>query len=244
MTFVPLFIFSQFTKCSRKNVIWWNAAEFNEARNLFWNCRLRTLAKETHLTPTLRVIKLIILDFRIIYPLGRPTVTAGRDNCFRTCCPYVPTFQNKTNFKQKQCLLLARLWVWSSGSLMTPVLSLLLSSTIKNDLNKTFCWSTRPFHSHSQYWSLFSHMSIHPSYFSQPRKKPNFKVRIVIGTGGTVCLAEWINDSTHVLLFVFLDKRLFFGITNTTDMTFLMIFWYKPWQVKVVFTLICMILQS
>ena len=30
--------------------------------------------------------------------------------------------QNKTNFKRKQCLLLARLWVWPSESLMTPVL--------------------------------------------------------------------------------------------------------------------------
>ena len=34
----------------------------------------------------------------------------------------IPTFQNKINFKWKQCLLLARLWVLSSGSLMTPVL--------------------------------------------------------------------------------------------------------------------------
>ena len=37
--------------------------------------------------------------------------------------PSVPTFQNKTNVKRKQCLPLARLWVWPSGSLMTPVLS-------------------------------------------------------------------------------------------------------------------------
>ena len=34
----------------------------------------------------------------------------------------VPTFQNKTNFKQNQCSLLAKLWVWPSGSLMTSVL--------------------------------------------------------------------------------------------------------------------------
>ena len=34
------------------------------------------------------------------------------------------TFQNKTNFKRKQCSLPARLWVCPSGSLlMTPVLS-------------------------------------------------------------------------------------------------------------------------
>ena len=33
--------------------------------------------------------------------------------------PYVANFRNKTNFKRKQ---LARLWVWQSGSFMTPVL--------------------------------------------------------------------------------------------------------------------------
>ena len=32
--------------------------------------------------------------------------------------------QNKTNFKRKQCSLLARRWVWPSGSLMTPALFL------------------------------------------------------------------------------------------------------------------------
>ena len=57
-------------------------------------------------------------------PRGRPTVTAGSDHCSWTSSvrPSVPTFQNKTNFKRKQCLLLAILWVWPSGSLMTPVL--------------------------------------------------------------------------------------------------------------------------
>ena len=36
---------------------------------------------------------------------------------------HVRSFQNKTNFKRKQCLQLAiGLWVWLSGSLMTPVL--------------------------------------------------------------------------------------------------------------------------
>ena len=46
-------------------------------------------------------------------PLGQPTVTAGRDHCFRTL------FKSS---KTKQSSLLARLWVWPSGSLMTPVL--------------------------------------------------------------------------------------------------------------------------
>ena len=38
--------------------------------------------------------------------------------------PSVPTFQNKTNFK-RNCTLLARQWVWPSGS---PVLFSLFSS--------------------------------------------------------------------------------------------------------------------
>ena len=66
-----------------------------------------------------------------IDPLGQPTaVTVGMDNCFFAikCRPSVrqsPLFQqNKT--KRKQCSLLARLWVWPSGSLVTPVLYYLL----------------------------------------------------------------------------------------------------------------------
>ena len=31
------------------------------------------------------------------YPLGQPKVTAGRDNCFHTCCQSVPTFQIQKN---------------------------------------------------------------------------------------------------------------------------------------------------
>ena len=61
-----------------------------------------------------------------IDPLGQTKVTAGRDHCFRKCCPYVrPHFSNleKQN-NRKQCSLLAWLWVWPSGSLMTPVLFL------------------------------------------------------------------------------------------------------------------------
>ena len=80
--------------------------------------------------PDLPLIKSIYKSTRIwIDPRGRPTVTADSDNCFRTCCTFVrlsvrPHFsQNKTNFKRKQCLLPVRLWVWLSGSLFTPVLS-------------------------------------------------------------------------------------------------------------------------
>ena len=36
----------------------------------------------------------LLIYIRIsIDPLGQPKVTAGRDNCFRTCFPSVPTFQ-------------------------------------------------------------------------------------------------------------------------------------------------------
>ena len=73
-------------------------------------------------------------------PLARPTVTAGSDHC-----PPVPNFQNKTNFKRKQCSLLAILWVWSSGSLRTPVLFLVLlavfSRTFRNGSKTIEYWS-------------------------------------------------------------------------------------------------------
>ena len=70
---------------------------------------------------------------KIIDPLGQTTVTAGSDHCLSTCCPsvrpsvrpsYVLHFSNlaKQN-NRKQWSLLAKLWVWPSGSLMTPVLS-------------------------------------------------------------------------------------------------------------------------
>ena len=63
-----------------------------------------------------------------IDPLGQPSVPAGSDHCFRTCYPYV-RFQNlpKQNIFQEKTMftILARLWIWPSGSLMTPVLSIL-----------------------------------------------------------------------------------------------------------------------
>ena len=61
-------------------------------------------------------------------PLGQPTDTASSDHYFRTCCPSVrPHFSDlaKQN-NRKQWSLLARVWVWSSGSLMTPVLVILI----------------------------------------------------------------------------------------------------------------------
>ena len=63
--------------------------------------------------------------------------------------PSVPTFQklsNKANFKRRQCSLLARLWVWPSGSLMTQFFFLIFCqspvSENKNSLPK-ICFSAR-----------------------------------------------------------------------------------------------------
>ena len=64
----------------------------------------------------------------LVDPRGRLTFVAGSDHYFCTCRPFVrpsPLFKTKlfkTIFQQKQCSLLARLWVWPSGSLMTHVL--------------------------------------------------------------------------------------------------------------------------
>ena len=44
--------------------------------------------------------------------------------------------------------------------------------------------------------------SVVRSHFSKSRKQSNFPGRIVIATGGTVGLAEWITDDTHVLSIV------------------------------------------
>ena len=76
----------------------------------------------------------ILYTFNIIYPLDQPKVTAGRDNCILTCCPSVrPSVRTSALFSNlekqkttKQCSLLAWLWIWPSGSLMTPVLFYLI----------------------------------------------------------------------------------------------------------------------
>ena len=63
-------------------------------------------------------------------------------------------------------------------------------------------WSTRPTHSHDLRWSLFLHvLSVRPFPLFKISQN-NFEARIVIATGGTVSLAEWIIDGTHVLFYV------------------------------------------
>ena len=59
-------------------------------------------------------------------PLGRPTVTAGCDHSFRTCCPFVPTFQNlaKQNTFPAKTVFTTGVWDCGSGRvdhLMTPL---------------------------------------------------------------------------------------------------------------------------
>ena len=50
----------------------------------------------------------------------RPTHIHGRKWSLFSHMLSVLTFQNLASFKRKQCLLLARLWLWPSGSLTTP----------------------------------------------------------------------------------------------------------------------------
>ena len=63
-------------------------------------------------------------NFLPIDPLGQPKLTAGRDYCFRTCCPYVrtsPLFKSSKTKQQKTIFATGVIiWAWPSGSLMTP----------------------------------------------------------------------------------------------------------------------------
>ena len=60
-------------------------------------------------------------------------------------------------------------------------------------------WSTRPTHSHGQWWSLFLHLSsVHP-HFSKQNK---FQAKTMVATAETVRLVEWIIDES-CLVFCF-----------------------------------------
>ena len=86
------------------------------------------------------------MRFQLIDLLGQPKVTAGSDHCFRTCCPSVlPHFSNlaKQN-NRKQWSLLARLWVWPSESLMTPVLCDFIIILATNRLVNLLIWQLYP----------------------------------------------------------------------------------------------------
>ena len=64
-------------------------------------------------------------------------------------------------------------------------------------------WSTRPDHSHTRWWSLFSFtLSVRPfvrPYFSKQNK---FQAKIMFATDETVGLAEWIIDDTCLVQIV------------------------------------------
>ena len=69
-------------------------------------------------------------------PLGQPKVTAGRDNCFRTCCPSVRSYilfksrktkQQNTIFATGVTMGLAE-WIIDDTSLVTN-----LKCTLKNN---------------------------------------------------------------------------------------------------------------
>ena len=66
-------------------------------------------------------------------PQSRPVVIIVFVHVVR---PSVPTFQNKTNVTRKQCSLLARLWVWPSGSLMTH--HVLFNTCVCNEFKSIF----------------------------------------------------------------------------------------------------------
>ena len=68
-------------------------------------------------------------------PLGQPKVTAGRDNC----CPSVPNFKSRKT-KQQQTMFANSVWVWPSGSLMTPfLLYFALTWFYRNNLSDYIC---------------------------------------------------------------------------------------------------------
>ena len=70
------------------------------------------------------------------------------------------------------------------------------------------CWSTRPTYSHGRLVviTIFTHVvRLFLPTFQYLTKQNNFQVRLVITTGWTVGLPEWIIDGTHVILKMFYD---------------------------------------
>ena len=72
--------------------------------------------------------RIIINDTCLVDPLGRPTVTVGRDHCFCTCHPSVPTIHNlakqntaKTMFATGQTVGLAE-WIIDDTCLVKLVI--------------------------------------------------------------------------------------------------------------------------
>ena len=79
--------------------------------------------------PCVKSFRLLFLDLFLIHPAdlqSRPVVIIVFAQVVRT---YVSkSSEKKAIFKRKQISPLARLWVWPSGSFMTPVLFIFISS--------------------------------------------------------------------------------------------------------------------
>ena len=84
-------------------------------------------------------------------PQSRPVVIIVSAIVVR---PSDPTFENKANFKRKQCLLLAILWVWPSGSFFFPSHFLSLISPGFCSCHVDFATSVLRNEQSSCYWSV------------------------------------------------------------------------------------------
>ena len=93
-------------------------------------------------------------------PRDRPTVTAGSDHCFCTCRSSVRrVLLFKKIFQVKTVLVPAVLWVWPSGSLMTPVLFILFLFCFKHmnrlaKLNSNLAWGVIFFIETMRLWDM------------------------------------------------------------------------------------------
>ena len=89
------------------------------------NCKMQIFLRNKESSKCFKNYATLFISCTIIDPLGRPTVTAVVIIVFaHVVGPHFSKSLSKQN-KRKQCSLLARLWVWPSGSLMTPVLFIL-----------------------------------------------------------------------------------------------------------------------
>ena len=99
--------------------IWAKNLEPNNLLHFFYKDKNALSSKEKKYRKLLLPNLLLLLLIHSANPQSRP---AGSDHCFLTYCPSVRTStlfkiqQNKRYFKRKQHSLLARLWVWPSGS--------------------------------------------------------------------------------------------------------------------------------
>ena len=74
---------------------------------------------------------IFLLQLKFLIHSADPTVTASSDHCFHKRCPsahpHISKFKKQNKFQVMQCSLLARSWVWPSGSSLTTELLFLFS---------------------------------------------------------------------------------------------------------------------